>query len=65
MEQKIREANPVVVLKVTIDLDAVPGANYYGDDTARYVQSLLNGVMPHYNPEVEILRNDRKENSNV
>lgn len=50
-----------VVLRVTIDLDSLPGENYTGENCAQWVQMLLSRMIPHYNPAVEILRNDRTE----
>jgi hypothetical protein len=51
-----------VVLQVQIDLDAIPGANHYGEDTQNYVQYLLKSNIPHYNPVVTMIRNDRPLN---
>lgn len=42
-------------LLVTIDLDAVPGWGYQSEDYQEYVQSLLDDVIGHYHPKVEIL----------
>jgi len=50
-----------VVLEVTVDLDAMPGAMHFGEYTADYVQRMLQEFIPHYNPAVKIIRNDRPE----
>jgi hypothetical protein len=48
-----------VVLEVTIDLDAMPGPMHNGEYTQEYIQNLLNSMIGHYNPVVEMLKNDR------
>jgi hypothetical protein len=50
-----------VVLEVTIDLDAMPGAMHNGEYTQEYIQSLLNDMIGHYNPVVKMIKNDRPE----
>jgi hypothetical protein len=50
-----------VVLEVTIDLDAMPGAMHNGEYTQEYVQNLLNSMIGHYNPVVTMIKNDRPE----
>jgi len=51
-----------VVLEVTIDLDAMIGPMHNGEYTQEYLQYLLNTNIPHYNPVVKMIRNDRPEN---
>jgi len=44
------------VIEVKIRLDPIPGWGHEPEDHVKYVQHLLDGVIPHYKPEVKLLR---------
>ena len=44
------------VIEVKLRLDGVPGWGNKPEDHVKYIQHLLDKGVPHYNPEVELIR---------
>ena len=40
------------VIRVEVDLDAIPGFNHDPQDMVAIIQKELNRMVPHYNPNV-------------
>lgn len=43
-----------VTLVVTVELDGVPGTFHTPESAQENVQAMLNSMIPHYHPTVEI-----------
>lgn len=43
------------VLLIQVDLDAVPGAFHTPESAKTHIQNILNGTIPHYDPQVRRL----------
>ncbi len=48
-------------LKVKILLDPVPGWGHDPEDHVKFIQNYLDSTLPHYKPEVELVRVDEVE----
>ncbi len=49
------------VLEVRILQDPVLGWGHEADDHKRFLESYLNSTVPHYKPEVKVLREETVE----
>ena len=44
-----------IKLSVYVDLDPLPGAQHTAEDAQAYIGQLLNTMIPHYNPKVNVV----------
>ena len=47
------------VIEVKIRLDPVPGWGHDPQDHVKHIEHLLNQTIPHYKPEVKLLRTEK------
>lgn len=53
-----------IKLEVYVNLDPTPGTFHTGDSALAVITSLLDSAMPHYKPEVRLVRNVPKTDKN-
>jgi len=44
------------VIEVRIKLDPIPGWGHEAEDHVKFLQYYLKGIVPHYNPQVKLLK---------